>query len=117
MEQAAPFMETMGTDFPGLEGSGPMFFQQTSRLGVDPERAYQTLAGTYEMMRQSTDSKPLFTVAGQDVTPAQAIAILNGETPFDNAWRLQWGGKELYDEIRRVAAQKVQELTLRGLTK
>jgi hypothetical protein len=114
MEQAAPFMQTMGQDFPGMEGVATPFFQQSSKLGVDPVQAYQMLAGTYETMRKSDDATPLFTVAGQPVTKAQAIAILNGEKPFDNWMRLKWAGKDLYEEAKRVAALRVQELALQG---
>ena len=118
IEQSAPFVQNFATDFPGMADSAVPFFNRASQLGLrDPAKVYSTLAGTYEILKGSKDTTPLFTVAGQNVTPAQAIAILNGEKPFDNWLRLKWAGKDLYDEARRVAAQKVQELALQGLAK
>lgn len=116
MEQAAPFADQAASDFPWMQSSLVPFFQQASRVDpTDPGRAVGALATAYSMMEGSPETEPLFTVAGQPVTSAQAVAILKGEKPFDNWLRLKFAGKELYDEARRVAALKVQERALQGL--
>ena len=115
MKRAEPFMQSMGVDFPGMEDSSSRYFQRATKL-ADPEQAYQALAANYELMRRSTDTEPLFTVEGQVVTPAQAIAILNGERPFDGWLPGSGAGDEFYEEARRMAAAKLQELALGSLS-
>jgi hypothetical protein len=94
------------------DGIAP-FFQRASKIdATDPNRAVSMLAGAYTAMENSEDAEPLFTLGGQKVTKAQAIAILKGEKPFGN-----WFGPggEFYEKAQKLAAQKVQDFALAAL--
>ena len=94
------------------DGIAP-FFQRASQIdSSDPSRAVSMLAGAYALMENSEETEPLFTLGGQKVTKAQAIAILKGEKPFGN-----WFGPggEFYEKAQKLAAQKVQDFALAAL--
>jgi hypothetical protein len=115
VERAEPFIQKAATDFPWMQEDVMPFFQQAARVDPgDPGRAVSMLAGAYTAMA-GDDKTEAFNLNGTSVSRAQAIAILNGEKPFDEWLGLKGPGSDWYEKARKMAAQKVQEFALAAL--
>jgi hypothetical protein len=96
------------------DSAGSYLRQAVDNNLASPTQAMNILIGTEKAVAANTDPMdPLFELAGQKVTGAQAVDILNGGTPFTS-----WGigpDEEFYKAARERAAQEIQAMALQEL--